>query len=81
MEVVYTGKFLNGDVFDTSNGLSTEFAVFQVIQGWQEGLEYFKKGSEGTLIIPSRWAYGPRGRGSIPPDAVLLFEMELLNFR
>lgn len=81
VEVVYRGTFLDGEEFDSSKGLSTEFAVYQVIAGWQDALTHFKKGASGTVIIPSKHAYGPRGRGSIPGDAVLIFELELLDFR
>jgi len=83
LELVYTGKFLDGEEFDSSQGLAVELSLRQVIPGWREGLQYFTEGSEGTLIIPSPQAYGTRGTrdGSIPPNTVLLFEIELLSVR
>lgn len=81
VEVVYTGKYLTGNEFDSSDGLSVQFGLQQVIAGWREGLQEFKRGARGIIIIPSRYAYGPRGRASIPPNSVLLFELELLDFQ
>lgn len=81
VEVVYTGKLLDGTVFDSSDGFPTSFQLFQVIQGWQEGMTYMDEGSTGYLLIPSNIAYGRNGRGSIPPNAVLYFDIELLDVR
>lgn len=81
VEVIYTGKLLDGTVFDSSDGFPTSFQLFQVIQGWQEGMTYMDEGSTGYLLIPSNIAYGRNGRGSIPPNAVLYFDIELLDVR
>jgi len=80
--VHYTGKFLNGDVFDSSvaRGAPATFPLSGVIVGWQIGIPKFSKGGAGTLIIPSDLAYGSRGNGSIPGNSVLLFDVELINF-
>ncbi len=76
--VNYAGKLLNGTPFDSGQGIS--FALSGVILGWQEGIQLLKKGGSGTLIIPSGMAYGPSGRSSIPPNAVLYFDVDLLDF-
>ncbi|MCR9288309.1 MAG: FKBP-type peptidyl-prolyl cis-trans isomerase [Bacteroidetes bacterium] len=79
--VTYKGYFPNGEVFDQSQpGQTVTFGLQQVIPGWTEGLQLFRKGDSGTLIIPSGLAYGPNGRNSIPGNAVLLFDIELINF-
>ncbi|SMG20870.1 FKBP-type peptidyl-prolyl cis-trans isomerase [Marivirga sericea] len=51
----------------------------QVILGWDVGIKLLNEGGKATLILPSYMAYGPRGGGSIPPNTVLLFEVELVN--
>ncbi|MEM1318684.1 MAG: FKBP-type peptidyl-prolyl cis-trans isomerase [Bacteroidota bacterium] len=79
----YTGKLLDGTKFDSSldRGTPLEFGLGQVIKGWQEAIPLLKKGGKGTFLIPSELAYGKRGAGKvIPPNSVLLFEIELLDF-
>ncbi len=88
----YLGKLLNGKVFD-SNMDSTfnatpgkapfSFALgqHQVIAGWDEGVQLLKKGSRGTFYLPSYLAYGERGAGSIPPNATLIFDVELVEIQ
>lgn len=73
--VNYTGKLLNGKVFD--QGLET-FPLKNLIDGWKEGLKLFKPGGKGTLFIPSALAYGDKKVASIPPNSVLIFEVELI---
>jgi FKBP-type peptidyl-prolyl cis-trans isomerase len=52
-----------------------------VIQGWDEGISYFNKNAKGTIYIPSYLGYGARGAGgAIPPNAVLVFEIELIDY-
>ncbi|MCS6824827.1 MAG: FKBP-type peptidyl-prolyl cis-trans isomerase [Cytophagaceae bacterium] len=84
VKVHYTGKLLNGNKFDSSldRGQPFEFTLGQgmVIRGWDEGIALMKVGEQGTLIIPSVLGYGKRGAGnSIPPNSVLIFDVELLD--
>jgi len=80
VEVKYTGKFLkDGQVFDKAEKIS--FPLHGVIPGWQVGLPLLGIGDSATFYIPSGMAYGPRGYpGFIPPDAILIFDVELLGF-
>lgn len=77
--VAYKGYFTNGSIFDESNASGISFNLQQVIEGWTEGITYFKEGGNGILLIPSRLAYGDSGRGSIPGGAVLIFDIELIS--
>lgn len=82
VKVHYTGKLLNGTVFDSSveRGQPATFQVTRVIKGWTEALQLMKVGSKWELTIPSDIAYGPNGSGArIPPNSVLIFEVELLG--
>lgn len=82
VEVMYSGYFTNKSVFDaTSDGQTVEFALANVIQGWQEGLQLFKKGGSGTLLLPSSLGYGAFPPPGIPPNTVLIFDVTLVNFR
>ncbi len=84
VKVHYTGKLIDGTVFDSSAGRDPiEFPLGQnrVIKGWDEGIVLMKKGEKGVLIIPSDLAYGPRGSGKIPPFATLVFDVELVDFK
>lgn len=81
----YTGKFPNGEVFDSSVQRNQPFAfpvkTGRVIPGWDEALSDMKKGEKRVLVVPPHLAYGPRGAGGvIPPNATLIFEVELLDF-
>lgn len=76
--VAYKGYFLNGDVFDAnSNGYTTD--LNRVIKGWTEGIQLFKEGGEGVLIIPSNLGYGAAGNSAIPGGAVLVFDIKLIS--
>ena len=80
--VHYTGRLLNGKVFDSSvaRGEPATFPLNRVIPGWTEGLQLMKEGAKFTFFIPSDLAYGPHGAGAdIPPHATLIFEVELIK--
>ncbi len=94
----YTGKFLDGRVFDTSiESVAREAGIYnenrdyspysftlgagRVISGWEIAFSLFKEGTKAIIVLPSYIAYGNSGSGSIPPNTVLLFEVELVNIR
>jgi FKBP-type peptidyl-prolyl cis-trans isomerase len=80
----YTGRLLDGTVFDSSmdRGHPASFPVGQVIKGWTEALQLMKPGDKWELYIPAELAYGEMGAGGrIPPNAVLIFELELLSIQ
>lgn len=76
--VNYKGYFLDGEEFDSGNGI--QFFLTEVIRGWTEGIPKFSKGGSGILLIPSYLAYGPNGRGAIPGNTVLAFDILLDDF-
>ncbi len=84
VKVHYTGKLLDGTKFDSSvdRGQPIDFPVGQgrVIKGWDEALLSMKKGEKRVLIIPASLGYGPAGRGPIPPNATMVFDVELIDF-
>ena len=77
----YHGTLINGEVFDSSvdRGEPVSFPVSGVISGWTEALQLMPVGSKWRLVVPSNLAYGPQARGSIPANATLIFEVELLE--
>lgn len=82
VEVHYTGKLIDGTVFDSSveRGVPATFGVTQVIPGWVEALQLMKVGAKWRLFIPSQLAYGPQGAGNIiGPNSTLIFDVELLK--
>jgi len=81
--VNYTGKLINGSVFDSSiaRGKPAEFRLDQVIPGWSEGIQKINKGGKIKLYIPPQLAYGDSGRPGIPPGSTLIFEVELIDIK
>jgi FKBP-type peptidyl-prolyl cis-trans isomerase len=79
--VNYRGTLIDGTEFDSSlkRGKPTQFSVGSVIHGWTEALMLMPIGSKWKLFVPSELAYGERGRPGIPPNSVLIFEIELLS--
>lgn len=80
VSVLYKGYFLDGTVFDQTQGQSITFPLANVITGWQEGIPLFQKGGKGVLLLPSALAYGKYPPSGIPKNAVLIFDVELVDF-
>ncbi len=86
VQVHYTGWLTDGTPFDSSHDRGTPFSfplgAGRVIAGWDEGVAGMKIGGKRKLLIPSKLGYGARGAaGAIPPNADLVFEVELLRIR
>ena len=86
VSVHYKGQLEDGTVFDSSytrkEPIAFVLGVGQVIKGWDEGLQLMKVGDKARFVIPSHLAYGNQGAGGvIPPDATLIFDVELMNVK
>ena len=77
--VAYKGYFTNGTVFDQSSSSGISFGLNQVIKGWTEGIQYFKTGGNGILLIPAHLGYGNNDYSGIPGGSVLIFEVKLIS--
>src|SRR5690606_22544789 len=78
--VHYRGELTDGTVFDSSfdRGEPITFPLMAVVPGWKEGLQLMPIGSRYKLYLPGDLGYGPSGKGPIPPNAALIFEVELI---
>lgn len=74
--IAYMGYLTNGDTFDQNERF--EVNLSEVVAGWTEGIQYFKEGGEGILLIPSHLAYGNDDYGNIPGGSVLIFDIQLI---
>ena len=86
VSVHYKGQLLDGTVFDSSykrkQPIDFNVGVGQVIAGWDEGIQLLQVGDKARFVIPSDLAYGSAGAGGvIPPDATLIFDVELMNVK
>ena len=82
VRVFYRGTLIDGKMFDeTKPGAPARFEAGKLIKGWIEALSIMKEGDRWELVIPADLAYGAEGagNGAIPPNQVLVFEMELLE--
>ena len=84
VSVHYVGKLSNGKIFDSSRDrgkpIKFQLGVGNVISGWDEGIQLLHVGDQAKFVIPSWLAYGERGAGGvIPPNANLIFEVELIS--
>lgn len=85
--ITYTAKFLNGTIFDqrqnpnntAQDGAEAPWPLSQLIEGWRVGIPLIQKGGRIRLLIPSAMAYGCNGYGAIPGDAILDFDITLVD--
>lgn len=77
--VRYTGKLLNGTIFDSQTTTPVSFPLGNVIAGWQAGLSLIQKGGVIRLLIPSSLGYGCQANGTIPANSILYFDVELVD--
>ena len=78
--VKYKGYQTDGKVFDETGNSPATFALSNLIEGWKIGIPKLKPNGKGLFLIPSALAYGCKGQGSILPNTVLIFEIELVTF-
>jgi len=79
VQVNYEGKMPDGTVFDSTKGAPASFPLGNVIPGWTQGIPLVKVGGKILLLIPSALGYGPQGGGPIPPNTVLIFNIDVLS--
>jgi peptidylprolyl isomerase/FKBP-type peptidyl-prolyl cis-trans isomerase FklB len=81
VKVNYEGKLIDGEVFDSSyrRGAPVVMTVRDLVPGWREALQLMRPGDEWLLYVPAKLAYGDKGAGPIPPGAVLVFKLDLVD--
>lgn len=81
VKVNYEAKLLSGEVVDSSydRGQPTVMTVRDLIPGWQEALQLMRPGDEWLIYVPAKLGYGDNGAGPIPPGAVLMFKLDLID--
>ncbi len=79
VRVNYIGRLKNGDIFDQANNIL--FGLSGLIPGWQAGIPLIRAGGKITLFLPPSHGYGSQGSSSVPPNAVLIFCIELLEVK
>ncbi|HEY7851751.1 MAG TPA: FKBP-type peptidyl-prolyl cis-trans isomerase [Caulobacteraceae bacterium] len=81
VKVNYEGKLLDGTVFDSSyeRGAPVAMTVRQLVPGWREALQLMRPGDEWLIYLPAKLGYGDKGVGPIPPGAVLVFKLDLID--
>ena len=78
--IKYVGKLTNGTVFDQTTGAETRtFTLGTLIAGWQKGIPLISSGGKITLYLPPSLGYGSAGGGPIPPNSILIFDIELIS--
>lgn len=82
VEVTYRGTLTDGTEFDATNpGKTVTFSLQHVIGGWSEGVPLIARGGKVRLFVPPKLGYGERGTPNIPPNAVLVFDVSLVDFK
>lgn len=84
VSVRYTGYLADGTIFDTTGGdkpLSFRLDAGDVIRGWTEGIPGMREGGIRRLVVRPELAYGKRGTVGVPPNATLVFDIQLVNVR
>ena len=79
--VNYKGSLMNGEIFDQTKEKPAVFPLKRLIKGWQTGIPFCKQGGSIRLIIPSALAYSTRNLGIIPPNSILIFDIDVLESR
>ena len=81
MKVNYEGKLIDGTVFDSSyeRGQPAAMPLRGLVKAWQEALQLMRPGDEWILYVPPELGYGAEGKDPIPPGAVLIFRIELID--
>jgi len=78
--IFYKGYLMDGTVFDQTDSTTRTFPLSGLIPGWKIGIPYLGRGGKGKLIIPPYLAYGEYGQGDIPPNAIIVFDIEVVDF-